>query len=67
MRMPSIDALVAKMIYIVLVVFTNVWLCFPSLYCLSLILVAHTEPNAGYEERRHKWTKYTKAKPFATS
>lgn len=73
MKMQNIDALAAKMIYIVLVVFTKVRTYFPIvfspslLYSLELTLVAHTGPNAGYEERRHKWTKYTKPQTLAIS
>ncbi|RPA96189.1 hypothetical protein L873DRAFT_1791804 [Choiromyces venosus 120613-1] len=36
--------------------------CENDIYCASCLYESHTGPNAGYEERRHKWTKYTKPK-----
>lgn len=34
--------------------------CDGDLYCGPCLHESHTGPNAGYEERRHKWTMYTK-------
>lgn len=67
MKMQSIDALVAKMVYIVPVAFTKVPQFLLSIVlesiCLKLIpLTAHTGPNAGFQEKTHKWTKYQKPK-----
>ncbi|KAH0608935.1 uncharacterized protein H6S33_001163 [Morchella sextelata] len=39
--------------------------CENDIYCASCLYEAHTGPNAGYEERKHKWTKYTKPKKLA--
>jgi len=36
--------------------------CENDIYCASCLYESHTGPDAGYEERRHKWTKYTKPK-----
>jgi len=34
--------------------------CDGDLYCGECLFDAHTGPEAGYEERRHKWTKYVR-------
>ncbi|KAI5847190.1 hypothetical protein DFP73DRAFT_544508 [Morchella snyderi] len=39
--------------------------CENDIYCASCLYEAHTGPNAGYEEKKHKWTKYTKPKKLA--
>ncbi|CUS12173.1 unnamed protein product [Tuber aestivum] len=36
--------------------------CENDIYCASCLHESHTGPDAGYEERRHKWTKYTRPK-----
>lgn len=62
--MQNISAPGAKMIFIAPVAFMSV----RDYYFASFLGtffntdIAHTGPDAGYEERRHKWTKYTKPK-----
>ncbi|KAI5798993.1 hypothetical protein EDC01DRAFT_716746 [Geopyxis carbonaria] len=36
--------------------------CDNDIYCSECLFEAHTGPDAGYEERRHKWTKYVRPK-----
>jgi len=62
--MQNISAPDAKMIFIALVAFMSVrdhdFASFLETFFDTD--TAHTGPDAGYEERRHKWTKYTKPK-----
>ncbi|KAL7272701.1 hypothetical protein RUND412_004482 [Rhizina undulata] len=39
--------------------------CENDIYCAACLYQFHTGPDSGYEERRHKWTKYTKPKKLA--
>ncbi|TGZ81847.1 hypothetical protein EX30DRAFT_395237 [Ascodesmis nigricans] len=36
--------------------------CDNDIYCGECLFESHTGPNAGFEERRHKWTKYIRPK-----
>lgn len=41
--------------------------CEGDLYCEQCLLEGHTGPNAGDEERRHKWTRYSRGKRVAAA
>ena len=41
--------------------------CDGDLYCEECLFEGHTGKNAGLEERRHKWTRYSKGKRVAAA
>ncbi|KAF8534468.1 hypothetical protein BDD12DRAFT_895760 [Trichophaea hybrida] len=41
--------------------------CDGDIYCKECLYEAHTGPDAGYEERRHKWTKYIRPKKILSA
>lgn len=41
--------------------------CDGDIYCKECLYEAHVGPNAGWEEKRHKWTKYVRPKKILSS
>ncbi|KAI5846913.1 hypothetical protein BZA05DRAFT_438031 [Tricharina praecox] len=41
--------------------------CDNDIYCKECLYEAHVGPQAGYEEKRHKWTKYVRPKKIISA